>query len=75
MLRGALAGADPGALLFAGDDLGDVPGFEVVAELRAAGLPGLAVASVSAGTPPEVAAAADLAVDGPRGIVELLRTL
>jgi trehalose 6-phosphate phosphatase len=75
VLRRLVEAAAPGALLFAGDDLGDVPGFEVVAALRDGGLPGLSVASVSAGTPAEVADAADLAVDGPRGIVELLRSL
>jgi trehalose 6-phosphate phosphatase len=62
------------AVLFAGDDVGDLPGFEAVRELRAAGIPGLTVASAS----PEaaaVAAAADLAVDGPAGIVTLLTGL
>jgi trehalose 6-phosphate phosphatase len=75
VLRRLVAAAAPAALLFAGDDLGDVPGFEVVAALRSQGLPGLSVASVSEGTPQSVADAADLAVDGPRGIVELLRGL
>ncbi|HST67404.1 MAG TPA: trehalose-phosphatase [Mycobacteriales bacterium] len=59
------------AVLFAGDDVGDLPGFEAVRELRRAGTPGLTVASAS----PEAAAvaeAADVAVDGPAGVVTLL---
>jgi trehalose 6-phosphate phosphatase len=62
------------AVLFAGDDVGDLPGFEAVRELRAAGTPGLTVASAS----PEAAAvaeAADLVVDGPAGMVTLLTQL
>lgn len=75
VLRRLVAAARPAAVLFAGDDLGDVPAFEVVASLRAEGTPGLAVASASAETAPEVTAAADLAVDGPDGVVALLREL
>ena len=75
VLRRLAAAASPGALLFAGDDLGDVPGFSAVAALRDEGIPGLSVASVSEGTPAEVADAADLAVDGPDGVVALLRSL
>ena len=53
------------SVLFAGDDLGDLPAFAAVAALRADGVPGCAVASASAESP-QVAAAADLVVDGPR---------
>jgi trehalose 6-phosphate phosphatase len=69
-----LAAAGPGAVLFAGDDVGDLPAFAVVEELRAAGIPGLSVASASAEAA-EVAARADLAVDGPAGVVALLTEL
>jgi trehalose 6-phosphate phosphatase len=69
-----LAAAGPGAVLFAGDDVGDLPAFAVVEELRAAGTPGLSVASASAEAA-EVAARADLAVDGPAGVVALLTEL
>jgi trehalose 6-phosphate phosphatase len=75
VLRRLVAAASPGAVLFAGDDLGDVPAFSVVASLRADGIPGLSVASVSEGAPAEVTEAADLAVDGPPGVVALLREL
>ncbi|MFC4013163.1 trehalose-phosphatase [Nonomuraea purpurea] len=59
------------SVLFAGDDLGDLAAFEAV---RACGLPGVTVCSGSA----EVTALtelADLVVDGPEGVVELLDEL
>jgi trehalose 6-phosphate phosphatase len=62
------------AVMYCGDDLGDIPAFEAVAELRAEGTPGLAVCSGS----PEVTALAELAdlvVDGPDGIAALLDSL
>lgn len=74
VLRRLAAGRHSSAVLFAGDDVGDLPGFEAVRELREAGTPGLTVASAS----PEAAAvaeAADVAVDGPAGIVTLLTQL
>ncbi|MGH3189540.1 MAG: trehalose-phosphatase [Streptosporangiaceae bacterium] len=63
-----------GSVLFCGDDLGDLPAFAAVRELRALGVPGCAVASASAESP-QVAAAADLAVPGPDGIVALLAAI
>ncbi len=74
VLRRLVGAAAPGAVLFAGDDVGDLPAFAVVAELRAAGTPGIAVASASAEAAP-VAEQADLAVDGPTGVVALLTAL
>jgi trehalose 6-phosphate phosphatase len=74
VLRRLAAAADPGAVLFAGDDVGDLPAFAVVEELRAGGTPGLSVASASPEAA-EVAERADLAVDGPPGIVALLDQL
>jgi trehalose 6-phosphate phosphatase len=62
------------AVLFCGDDLGDLPAFAAVRALRADGIPGCAVASASPESP-EVAAAADLVVDGPEGVVALLAAL
>jgi trehalose 6-phosphate phosphatase len=61
--------ADP--VLFCGDDLGDLPAFAAVRALRADGIRGCAVASSSTESP-QVAAAADLVVEGPEGIVALL---
>jgi trehalose 6-phosphate phosphatase len=73
-LRALVAERGAGSVLFCGDDLGDLPAFAAVRELRAAGLPGCAAASASAESP-QVADAADLVVDGPEGIVALLAAL
>ena len=62
------------SVLFCGDDLGDLPAFAAVRALRADGVPGCAVASASPESP-QVAAAADLVVDGPAGIVALLAAI
>ena len=62
------------ALLFSGDDLGDLTAFAAIRHLRTEGIPGCAVASESPETP-QVAEAADLAVDGPPGIVRFLSAL
>jgi trehalose 6-phosphate phosphatase len=64
----------PSAILFCGDDLGDVPAFAAVRELRAVGTPGLLVCSASAEVP-DLAADADLVVDGPDGVAALLAGL
>ncbi|MFG2264746.1 trehalose-phosphatase [Streptomyces sp. NPDC048720] len=63
-----------GSVLYAGDDLGDLPAFAAVEELRAEGVPGLLVCSGSAEVT-ELAERADLVVDGPEGVVALLRAL
>jgi trehalose 6-phosphate phosphatase len=62
------------SVMFCGDDLGDLPAFAAVRALRAGGTPGCAVASASAESP-RVADAADLVVDGPGGVVDLLTEL
>ncbi|MDL4772719.1 trehalose-phosphatase [Actinomadura xylanilytica] len=70
---GAPAGL-PGAVLFAGDDLGDLAAYDAVDGFRARGVPGVKVCSGSA----EVTALADRAdviVDGPAGVVAFLGTL
>jgi trehalose 6-phosphate phosphatase len=63
-----------GAIMFAGDDLGDLAAFAAVRALREAGHPGLTVCSAS-GEVTQLAAGADLVVDGPDGVVALLRSL
>ena len=65
----------PGAVLFAGDDLGDLPAFDTVDQLRAQGVLGVLVCSGSDEGPPELRERADVVVDGPAGVVELLRSL
>jgi trehalose 6-phosphate phosphatase len=62
------------AVLYCGDDLGDLAAFAAIRGLRADGVPGCAVASESTESP-QVAAAADLVVDGPPGIVRFLAGL
>ncbi|MQY38108.1 Trehalose-phosphate phosphatase [Streptomyces sp. RB17] len=62
------------SVLYAGDDLGDLPAFAAVDELRADGVPGLLVCSGSTEVT-ELAERADVVVDGPAGVVHLLRTL
>ena len=65
----------PSAVLFAGDDTGDLSAFDAVDGLRAAGVPGVLVCSDSEEGPPELRARADLVVDGPAGVVALLQRL
>jgi trehalose 6-phosphate phosphatase len=65
----------PAAVLFAGDDLGDLSAFDAVEELRARGVRGMTVCSGSDEGPPVLRARADVVVDGPAGVVELLRSL
>ena len=64
----------PGAVLFIGDDVGDLPAFAAVATLRQRGLPAWSVAAVSAEVP-DVADAADIRVAGPAGVARLLSGL
>jgi trehalose 6-phosphate phosphatase len=62
------------AVMFCGDDLGDLEAFKAVEELRGRGLAGFLVCSASK----EQSALADLAdvvVDGPAGVLQLLREL
>jgi trehalose 6-phosphate phosphatase len=63
-----------GQIIFAGDDLGDLPAFRAVEELRSEGVPGLLVLSAS---PEEDALSeiADLIVCGPEGVADWLTRL
>ncbi len=65
---------DASAVLYAGDDLGDLAAFAAVEKLRAEGVPGTLVCSGSAEVA-VLAERADLVVDGPAGVVELLNSL
>ncbi|MBK5307135.1 MAG: trehalose-phosphatase [Frankiaceae bacterium] len=71
----AVADPRPGAVLFAGDDIGDARAFDAVDELRAAGVPGLTVFSDSDEGPVALRARADVVADGPAGVVAFLRDL
>jgi trehalose 6-phosphate phosphatase len=65
----------PSVVLFAGDDVGDLPAFDAVDELRAEGVAGVLVFSASDEGPPRLRERADLVVDGPAGVVALLARL
>ncbi|MGW7407023.1 trehalose-phosphatase [Streptomyces sp. NPDC054833] len=62
------------SVVYAGDDLGDLPAYAAVDKLRSDGVPGLLVCSGSSEVT-ELAERADLVVDGPHGVVRLLRAL
>lgn len=62
------------AVLYAGDDLGDLAAFAAVERLRSRGVPGVLVCSGSSEVT-ELAQRADLVVDGPAGVVDLLTAL
>lgn len=62
------------AVLYGGDDLGDLPAFAAVEKLRSDGVPGLLVCSGSEEVA-ELRERADVVVDGPQGVVRLLRGL
>ncbi|KNB51480.1 trehalose-phosphatase [Streptomyces caatingaensis] len=66
------AGAE--CVLYAGDDLGDLAAFGAVEGLREEGVRGVLVCSGSAEVG-ELAARADVVVDGPAGVVGLLEAL
>ena len=70
-LTALVAERKAGAVLFAGDDLGDLAAFAAVRALRGDGHPGVTVGSAS-GEVSELAAEADLVVDGPGGVAALL---
>jgi trehalose 6-phosphate phosphatase len=73
-LTALVAERKAGPVLFAGDDLGDLAAFGAVRALREDGHPGLTVCSAS-GEVSELAAEADLVVDGPDGVAALLGSL
>lgn len=58
-----------------GDDLGDLPAFDALGELASGGMAVARVAVVDPESPPEVAAAADVTVDGPVQALALLELL
>lgn len=63
------------AVLYAGDDLGDLPAVAAVRELEAGGMTALVVCSDAAEVAAEFRDAADLIVPGPPGVQAVLREL
>jgi len=58
-----------------GDDVGDLPAFAAAAEMAGRGVTVVRVASVDRESAPEVAAGADVVVEGPTGARALLEQL
>jgi trehalose 6-phosphate phosphatase len=63
------------AVAFAGDDVGDLPGFDALDELDRRNVVTLRLAVDSPEAPLELLERADVVVEGPEGLVELLETL
>jgi trehalose 6-phosphate phosphatase len=63
------------AVCFIGDDLGDVAAFDALRRLGATGVHTVAAAVASDEAPPELLGRADLVVDGPPGVLDLLARL
>jgi trehalose 6-phosphate phosphatase len=63
------------AVLYAGDDWADLDAFRALDRLEHAGTVAITVAVRGPETPPALLDAADLVVDGPTGLVALLRQL
>jgi trehalose 6-phosphate phosphatase len=67
-LRALVAEVGASCVAYSGDDLGDLPAYDAVDELRAAGVAGLLVCSGSSEVT-ALAERADVVVDGPPGVV------
>lgn len=73
VLAEAATGLD--AVCFMGDDHADIEAFDVLDSLEAGGVQSLRVAVASVEAPAELIARADLVVEGPAGVLDLLRRL
>ncbi|MCW2861410.1 MAG: trehalose-phosphatase [Actinoallomurus sp.] len=73
-LRSLAAECGSAAVLYAGDDLGDLAAYDAIEELRAEGVAGVKVCS-SSDEVTVLAERADLVVDGPPGVVRLVESL
>ncbi len=76
-LASLLGGQEIAAALYAGDDRTDLDAFHALEEMRSSGRLASAalIAIASEEAPPEVAAAADLVVEGPEGFTAVLEAL
>ena len=73
-LLGMVAESGARQVIFAGDDLGDLPAFRAVEQLRTEGLSGLLVCSASH-EEDALTEMSDLVLDGPKGVAEWLDRL
>lgn len=62
-------------LLYAGDDVADLASFEALDRLTASGVSSVKVAVRSLETPEALLSGADVVVEGPRGLIDLLRSM
>jgi trehalose 6-phosphate phosphatase len=67
--------ADLRAAIYVGDDLGDLPAFTALDQLATEGVHIVRVAVAGPETPAELIEAADVVVEGPSGVLELLASL
>jgi trehalose 6-phosphate phosphatase len=63
------------AVAYVGDDRGDLPAYDALDRLASRGAATLRVAVAGAETPAELVDRADLVLDGPAAVVDLLRRL
>jgi trehalose 6-phosphate phosphatase len=70
-----LASQLDGPVVFCGDDVGDLSAFDALDRLAAQGRPTLRVVAESPETDPVLRSRADMVVDGPAGVVALLRSI
>lgn len=73
-LRAIVAALEPRQVIFAGDDLGDLPAFDAVDALRAEGVDGMLICSASA-EQDALVGRADLVLDGPDAVAAWLTEL
>lgn len=74
-VRRVVAESGARSVVVVGDDLGDLPAFDAVAQAITEGRDGLRVAVRSDEAPPPLLAQADLIVDGPPGVLDFLQRL
>lgn len=73
-IRALVTEVSPSAVLYGGDDLGDLPAVDAVRALEAESIKGVVVCSDSAEVAAEFRDRADLVVAGPEGLLTFLRT-
>lgn len=74
-LRALVAEAQASSVLFAGDDIGDLPAVAALRELEAQGVTGVVVCSDAPEADSSLRVEADLVVPGPEGVQAVLRAL
>jgi trehalose 6-phosphate phosphatase len=72
-VQGLVTGVE--AVCFVGDDRGDLPAFDILDRLEERGMEVLRVAVASAEAPGDLIDRADLVLDGPHAVLDLLRQL